>query len=256
MTPAEICTLSQTSLDKVRALKQEFDAAFEILAISGSKKDLHKGEKLQQQLSQELQQPLIAHGPEEISDKTLIYIGKLEPGMFKSFPRSIERIYTSFPERELLLESLRIGDKTSDELQELMRKNRIAITEESDYIMDSSEFEVSQAEQVDVIKLHVGDLGLSARPTTNEIYIRIAELGLELCPPAVGPHYRLAHLNQPMRELVFVGMRQITVQDGSLNIFCVEHSSGGVSLCTGLVKPDGTWHPDDQFLFRVRKSDA
>jgi hypothetical protein len=41
---------------------------------------------------------LIAHGPKEINKNTKAYIGEFTPKVLKSFPKSIEHIYTKFPE--------------------------------------------------------------------------------------------------------------------------------------------------------------
>ncbi len=257
MTHAEICALSQASLDKVHSLKQEFDTVFEVFAVSGSQEDLQKIEALRRQIDDELHAPLIARSSEQTSERALIYIGKLESGMFKNFPRSIEHVYTSFPERELQIESLQIGGQTGSELQGLMQKSHVKFSESTKDELDGPDFLTSkQPEQIDLIKLTVGDLGLGERPTTEQVYARILELGLELCPPEVGPHYRLAHLDQPMHDWVVVGMKPFTVRDGDPHVFRVERDAYGLWLGDRWAKPDFQWGPDGQFLFCVRKSDA
>ncbi len=252
MTPAEICALSQASLDNIRALKQAFDIAFEVLTVSGSKEDLRKVAALQEQIEYSLRALPVAYSAEQIGNKTRVYIGKLVPGMFHKFPKSIEHVYTHYPERELQLESIRIGGQTSAELQELMQKNHVKLSESTKDDLDSSDFLTSkQPEAVDVIKLTAGDLGLRDRSTTEEIYARILELGLELCPPEVGPHYRLAHLDQAMDDWVNIGMKPFANQGGCPYVFYVGRDSDGLWLDYDWVVPGNTWGPDNHFLFRV-----
>ncbi len=254
MTSQEICTLSEVSLDKVRALKQDFDAAFEILVTSGSGEDLQKVEALKRQIKEALSSQPIARSPEQMNNKTLIYIGQLERGMFKNFPRSIERFYTSFPDSELQLESLSIGGKTSKELRELMQKNHIKLSDYAENELDVPDFVTSkQSEEVDLIKLKVEDLGLGEAPTTDEIYNRIKELGLELCPPEVGPRYLLAHLDQAMGDWVAVGMKPVADQEGRHYVLNVGRSSDSLWLNDVWARPDFEWNPHYQFLFRVRR---
>ncbi len=257
MTPQEICALSEQSLDSIKTLKQDLDAAFEILIISGSRKDLQNVTALQAQIEHRLRTLPVAYSLEQLNNKTRVYIGQLEPGMFKNFPKSIEHVYTRFPERELQLESLGIGGQTGSELQGLMQKNQVKLPEFTKNKLDSPDFLTSkQLEEVDLIKLKVEDLGLGERPTTDQIYARIAELGLDLCLPEVGPYYRLAHLDQPTDDRVIVGMKPFADQDGSLYVFRVERDARGLWLNDDWAEPDDQWDPDDQFLFRLRKSDA
>ncbi len=254
MTPAEICSLSQASLDKVRALKQDFDAAFEVLTVSGSKEHLQKIEALQRQIEEGLRTPRIARSLEQISDKTFVYIGKLEPGIFKKFPESIDHIYTSFPEGRLPLKSLKIGDKTRKQLWKLMQKNSVKMSDDAKFMMHSADFRASQQpEQIRLIRLRLRDLGLSGRPTTDEVYARIAELGLELCPPTTGPYYRLAYLNQHMDGWVGIGMKPITGQHGYPRVFNITCSPDGRWLSERLATQDSRWNPDGEMLFRVPK---
>ncbi len=254
MTSAEICALSQNSLDRVVALKQKFDAAFEALVVLGNKEDLQKVEALQREIEKELNSPVIARNPEQISGRALIYIGKLEPGMFHKFPRSIEHVYTSFPERELQLESLQISGHRGSELRGLLQKNRVKLSDDVKNELRSSNFLTSkQPEEVDLIKLKVEDLGLVEYPNTDQIYARIAELGLELCPPEVGPYYRLTHLDQPMEDWLLVGMKPFTDQDGIPCIFSATRNANGLWLRGDWAKQGSIWRPERQFLFRVRR---
>ncbi len=135
-----------------------------------------------------------------------------------------------------------------------MQKNQVKLTDSTKGELDGPDFLTTrQPEEIELVKLTVGDLGLGERPTTDQVYARIAELGLELCPPEVGPYYRLAHLDQAMDDWVIVGMEPFTNEDGESCVFCVERSSGGLWLNDYWAEPDRGWGTDYQFLFCVRR---
>ncbi len=256
MTPAEICVLSQASLENIQSLKKEFDVLFEALTVSASRKDWHKLRVLQADIENKLKTQPVARNFDQISNTTRVYIGRLEAGMFKNFPKSIEHVYTSFPNKEVTFEGLQIGGKTGQELSELMKEAKIDTTTNIHSIMDRSEFKTAlPTEQIDLIKLRVSDLALPKSPTTEQIYTRIAELGLELCPPETGPHYRLTHLDLPSSEWVHIGSEPFIMSNKSANIMRV----GGVPKilrtlgCTSAGRFD-SWKPDDLFMFRIRKA--
>ena len=165
----------------------------------------------------------IAHNISEIKGGTKAYVGPLVPGIFdKIQEQDIEHIYTSFPEGRIRKEALEIGGKDATTLIKEMREKKINI---SDYAMDmmkSKNFTVlEESESAILIRLRVGDLGFPKNkyPTTDEIYTRIEELGLELCPAETGPRYRLHYMNQPMGEWFRIGMKQIIDRDGSPDVF-------------------------------------
>ncbi len=258
MTPAEICSLSQASLDKVQALKQKFDAAFELLAISGGKEDLQQLEVLQQEIEVELRSPPIARNVEQISSKTLIYIGALEAGIFQKLPASLEKIYLAFPEIEITFESLQLGNHAAQKLLRLMSEKNVRVSHYANLMLGANDRKSAgpqRPEQVSLVKLRVCDLGLATfRPTTDQIYERIAELGLELCPSVVGPYYCLKYYDEPLGDFLSIGMKQQANPSGHPSIFQV-YSGADSSLQLGVASagPDDGWDPSDQFLFRIRK---
>jgi len=89
-------------------------------------------------------------------------------------------------------------------------------------MIDNSDFTTSdKSEKMNLIELKVGDLGFDNNPTTDEIYQKIEEFGLELCPAETGPHFRLQHTDQLQGEWLRVGMKQITDSGGLPGVFSV-----------------------------------
>lgn len=196
----------------------------------------------------------IANVPSEINENTKAYVGQLEPGIFQKLPANFEHIYTSFPEGKVRIEALLIGGRSARQLEESLRGANYKI---SDYAMDmlkSKDFEtLKNPEAVDLVRLTVKDLGFEQGATTDQIYARADELGLELCPAEVGPQYRLAYSDQPLGELTYIAMKQITDRDGDPNVFDVVHDAGGLWLRSGWARPGRAWDPGDSFVFRLRQ---
>ncbi|MDO8561102.1 MAG: hypothetical protein Q7R91_02720 [bacterium] len=206
----------------------------------------------------------IAYNIFEIKEGTMAYVGPLVPGIFDKIQKyGIEQIYTSFPAGRIRKETIEIGGKNAatlikemrDKIKE-MRDKKINI---SDYAMDilkSREFTTQkEIEDAILIRLKVGDLGFPKNkyPITDEIYRRIEELGLELCPAEIGPHYRLKYLDQLLGEWFRIGMKQITDRVGSPRVLSLARSEDGLWLDDLWTYPGDEWAPSRGFVFRLRK---
>ncbi|MEK9157160.1 MAG: hypothetical protein AAB448_03470 [Patescibacteria group bacterium] len=182
----------------------------------------------------------IAHTVEEINESTKAYVGELEPNIFTRLPEGVEYVYTSFPEGCIPRYSIKIGGKDVDELKELLEAGghrfdyTKSILEHNDfkrslYKEDPKDPEkphytqwgLKSPEEATLIRLFVNDLGFPSGATTKQIYAKAKALGLELCPPEVGPQFRLQYISRPMYESVYVGMKQIIGSDRNPRVFRV-----------------------------------
>jgi hypothetical protein len=199
----------------------------------------------------------IAHNANEIKEDTQVYVGKLVPGIFDKIQKfGIEHVYTSFPEGKICKETIKIGGKDAEKLIEEMQEENIDISEYAMSMLKSKDFAVlEENEDAILIRLKVRDLGIS-HPTTDNIYKRIKELGLELCPADVGPHLRLQYQNQPMGEWVWIGMKQIFDRDGCQSVFVLIRFESGLWLNVNWSEPTLEWSPEGEIVFRLRKLSA
>lgn len=200
----------------------------------------------------------IAHVPSEITKDTKAYVGQLEPGIFQKLPASLEHVYTSFPEKKIRRENVEVGGKSAKELIAEMKSAGIKI---SDYaksmLQNKAEFiPTKNPEDMTFIRLSVGDLGFKTSATTTQIFERAEELGLELCPPDTGPHYRLKYRNQPLNEWFRIGMKPITDSGGSPNVWYLDRRGVGLWLGGRWAYPGDAWGPGIEFVFRLRKSET
>lgn len=203
----------------------------------------------------ECTQEQIAYTSMEINENTKAYLGKLEPGIFEIINQyKIEHIYISFPEGKIKKESITIGGKKWQQLDQEMAEKNINISDPAPDMLKSKDFEtLENAEVGDYVRLRVRDL-LSGDPTTDQLYAKANELGLDLCPAEVGPHYRLKYLDQPINEYNFIAMKQISDRDENPRVFVVYRHDDGLGLGGTWAPPNNTWDPELELLFRLRKS--
>ena len=189
------------------------------------------------------------------------YIGSLFSNIFS---KNLDHIYTSFTSGRIEKAEATIGAKTKEEIfAELDTRENTNNPEEKIYIssgarsmLQKPEFTVkNKSEKLNLIKLKVSYLGFSDSATTDEIYKRANELGLELCPPEVGPYLRLNYekvfSREQAKEKYFrIAMKQITDSGGRLYVFGVSRDSvGGRWLRSDWAEPECEWHSEIMFVF-------
>lgn len=190
----------------------------------------------------------IATSQNEITKNTKAYIGPLFPGIFK---KNIEHMYTSFPEGKIKTFETKIGGKTKEELEVELKQKNIKLDLYAQSLLDSKDFTTSKnIEDIDLVRLTVRDLGLSNGATTDEIYKKAEEFGLELCPPEVGPHLRFSYSGN---EYLMIAMKQITDRDGYPYVFYLHRDGDDLWLNTRIAEPSSRWFADYTFVFRTRK---
>lgn len=132
-----------------------------------------------------------------------------------------------------------------------LEKAGINVSSYAANILEKTEF---KKETVDLIKITVNELGFDSYATTEQIYAKAKERGLELCPASVGSVLRLEYKDQPKNEWLFIGMETIADRGGDPSVFYLVHDEGGLWLSSGWACPTDLWSPDGEFVFRLRKS--
>jgi len=195
----------------------------------------------------------IAWSEKEINPSTKAYVGPLFKGIFEKLVH-LEHLYTSFPEGKIRQSELEIGGKNATELENELRERKINISDYAQDMLHSRDFTIQKnPETIDLVRLKVRDLGFTNSATTEQIYARAAELGLDLCPAEVGPHQRLKDSDQSMGDWYRIAMKQIADRYGYPYVFDLVRDEGGLWLSDNGAKPQRKWNPDDEFVFRLRK---
>ncbi|MFH0804512.1 MAG: hypothetical protein V1896_02840 [Candidatus Zambryskibacteria bacterium] len=191
----------------------------------------------------------IATSESEITQNTKAYIGELFPGVFKT---NIENIFTSFPEGKIQRYETQIGNKTKEELIRKLKEKNIYISDYAKDLLNSQDFKTSETqEDLNLVRLTVKDLGFPNGATTDEIYKRAEDFGLELCPAEVGPQLRLSYSETGW---MFIAMKQISDRDGYPDVFHLRCVGDWLRMSTGDAAPSCRWNSHDPFLFCSRKS--
>jgi hypothetical protein len=150
------------------------------------------------------------------------------------------------PEKEIETFDIQIGGKTKDELIQEMEEKNISIFSWAKQMINRLDFTTSQEiKNMKLVRLTVEDLGLD-QSTTDEIYKRADELGLDLCPAEVGPQLRL---QSPIEELTFIAMKQIGILP---NIFSLSHDKDQLELSGQRARPDTLGVSNHRWVFSLR----
>ncbi len=145
----------------------------------------------------------------------------------------------SFPEGNLHKYSIEIGGKTKEQLQAELKEKNVWTSSYAEDLFNSKDFETSsQPEHADLIRLTVEDLGFPRGATTDEIYAKAGELGLELCPAEVGPQLRLQYTGTVW---MYIGMKQIADRDGRPGVFSLDEGGDGLELYASGAHADDLW---------------
>jgi hypothetical protein len=164
-------------------------------------------------------------------------------------------------------ERITSGGRTAGQLEAELRQANIDVVDIAHDILRSKEFITSkEQEQIDLVRLRVEDLfpDTDKNPSTNEIYEKAKELGLELCSAEVGPAYRLAYhpegelkKEQPTGEWLNIAMEPAAHFEGENDwksyIFRLERNRAGVWLDTNWTNPTANrWRLGSHLVFRLR----
>ncbi len=202
----------------------------------------------------ECEQKQIARSQKEVNEFTKAYVGPMFPGIFKALGH-LEHVYTSFPEGKITRYNIEIGGQSEEQLEATLERAGMKISGYGLHMMKQKEFKTAKdPEQMELVRLTISGLFNDQNAhTTDDIYKKAEELGLELCPAEVGPHLRLHLKDQPMGEWLRIAMKQIAVPDGDPSVFRLVRVGGGLWLNYDWASPAYEWHPRSEFVFRLRK---
>ncbi|OGG62220.1 hypothetical protein A3C19_03045 [Candidatus Kaiserbacteria bacterium RIFCSPHIGHO2_02_FULL_54_22] len=199
----------------------------------------------------------IAHSVSEMRDTTKAYVGELESGIFDALPKTVEHIYTKFPEEWIKLRSIELGTgiKNGQAFQRAIKAQGMKVYISAKNLLESPDFKVvGEREHAELVEVSVRSFGFKKMTRYDKICERAKELGFELCPAEVGPQLRLQYTDQSLEEYLIVAMNAVNDSDGDPNVFHVTRDYDGLWLNAYNGRPDYEWSPEDRFIFlRPRK---
>ena len=197
----------------------------------------------------------IAKNADEVNENTKAYVGEWNMDVFRkirNYP-NITHLYESFPDKKIFMRELETDPEINspEKAEKAIKDKNIYLSNWGKDILEKTEFSQTK-EKYDLVRFTVEQLGFPRGATTDEIYQKAQDLGLELCPAEVGPHLRLQYSG---KEWMLIAMKQITDRDGYPCVFSLDSDSDELELVGGNARPDNRWHVNDQFVFRFRKLD-
>lgn len=152
------------------------------------------------------------------------------------------------------LYKITIGGKSKEWLEETLEATDMQITERADDILESSDFVVNEhAGQIVLMEISVEDFGFTTSPTLMQVLEKAHALGMALCPPETGPHFRLQLLNQQRGQVykLRIGMKPILLHNNFPGVFRLEADHDGLWLHAESF-PNTERIPDDvSFVFAL-----
>lgn len=147
------------------------------------------------------------------------------------------------------------GLSTASDFRNALKLIGVKIGDRTNDILDNPAFTVATcAAEVELVVASVAEIGFKKKTRCKDIYIRAQELGLDLCPPEVGPQLRLQYTDQLRREGLVIAMEPITDSRGYPNLFrVVRRGNGDYWLDYDEGDPDDVFEDYRQFVFLRRK---
>ncbi len=147
------------------------------------------------------------------------------------------------------------GLKTADDFRVAIKAAGMYIGDWGNDILGKHAFTArSEETEVELVVASVAELGFKDGATRKDIYVRAQELGLDLCPPEVGPQLRLQYTDQPKGEWLVIAMEPMIDSDDSRGLFNVKRSGDGEQYLDGFYGyPGCVWPADVRFVFLRRK---
>ena len=102
----------------------------------------------------------------------------------------------------------------------------------AEQILARSTFQVSAHKaRLDLVMLSARNLGIAgATARLADVYARAGAFGFRLAPAEVGPQLRLQYFDQPVGEVLHIGMAPLTTRSGRPVIFVVANGAEGLML--------------------------
>jgi len=167
----------------------------------------------------------------------------------------------SFEEIEKRMDDLIIGGLSAEKIKAELSKRNISVDDQSMQMLNSPNFiTLPKPTDIQTIRLNVTELGFSEDPTTDQVYNKALELGLQLCPGEAGPRRRLTEIDETGKwckqppSFLNIAMSQIDDRYGEPHIFSLVHIP---ELGASWAKKDTRWSTGKrgnvpaQFLFRI-----
>jgi len=156
-----------------------------------------------------------------------------------------------------------VGGLTKTQLTLKLQQNSIMMNAYGEMLLDDERFTISDTKySIQTVELTVANLGFSNGATLPQLYKRADELGLDLCPPELGPYLRLDYMEQPEGNpknliqgkqapsgSITIASEILTEDDDFPKGFYLRKMNGKLWLRGYIADQLHVWNPNDHFIF-------
>lgn len=175
----------------------------------------------------------------------------------------------TYPNCPFITRTVEVGGFTKSQLIQKLQEYSIMLNEYGERLLADDKFTTTDTKySLITIELSVGDLGLFDGATTDQIFKRAGEFGLELCPLELGPYLRLAYLDQPEgysgnpikrhqapSGSITIASEVLTEDDDFPKGFYLRRINDVLWLRGYRADHLHVWNPDDHFIFCKTEKD-
>jgi hypothetical protein len=155
-----------------------------------------------------------------------------------------------YPDCSVIVRTIPVGGLAKRELMDELRRNSVQWNAYAERLFADDRFTTSEASTLlTTVEVTVGDLGFPKGTTTEPLFQRARDLGLELCPLELGPCLRLQYLDQPEGFWITIASQKISPEDGYPNGFYLRRREDGLWLRGYWASPDHIWEAGEHFVF-------
>jgi hypothetical protein len=196
----------------------------------------------------------IASNKESINENTKVYIGPWATEVYRLLPKSVKYAYEKFPDTPLFMKTIETDPniQTPEQVEKAILDKGYKINDYAKQILQKTPFSKEKI-SYKLVEFSVEQLGFPNGAKLKEIFAKIKELGLELCPAEVGPLLRLQYANQPNDNYLRIAMNPISDADGGPSRFRVDHDDSESWLRHDDGYSDYEWYGYSRFVFVSRK---
>jgi hypothetical protein len=214
----------QDKLSKLSDLQNKLDQAIQEAIKTGN---LEEAKKLKEQLEKEIKD---VEEQIEITERT------------------------NTPEGAEYLTEITVGNKTKEELIRELEEKKVYISDYVKSLINNIDFAISdKQEHLDLVNISVKNiLGFPKQASTNEIYYKAKELGLELCPVEVSLQLILQYNPSNNEYLTIATQPVIDPEYGHHRLLVVgQNDEHGKHINFTLGGSNKQWHHSSDFVFCI-----
>ena len=143
-----------------------------------------------------------------------------------------------------------VGGMSKYELLMQLTEKKIAMNAYATLLFMDDRFQTSsKLERAEIVELSVQTLGLKSPALFDEITDKAMDLGLELCPMELAPHFRLQYIEPDEGSILTVASQKLSNDEHFPNGFYLRHYGGFHWLRGYRSTSDWLWELQDRFVF-------